>query len=163
MAEPVRATVLVEPKTLEAREFARPAISADDALLRIEACGICGSDYEQYEGATPKTEDYTPYPVIPGHEPLGIVEQIGARARQRWDVAEGDRIAVRSGYGCGRCPASWARTWRSTSSATTWSRACARPRAAARRSSSTRRPTRLSRSPTRWPSPCARAASWWPD
>jgi threonine dehydrogenase-like Zn-dependent dehydrogenase len=45
----VRAAVLVKPKTLEAREFARPATGPDDALLRIEACGICGSDYEQYE------------------------------------------------------------------------------------------------------------------
>src|SRR5207249_4939934 len=50
-SETVRAVVLTKPKTLEAREFPRPAIGADDALLRIEACGICGSDYEQYEGA----------------------------------------------------------------------------------------------------------------
>jgi threonine dehydrogenase-like Zn-dependent dehydrogenase len=105
MASPVRAAVLVKPKTLEAREFARPAIGADDALLRIEACGICGSDYEQYEGAQPQHEDYTPYPVIPGHEPLGVIEEIGANARARWGVVEGDRVAVRSGYGCGRCEA----------------------------------------------------------
>jgi threonine dehydrogenase-like Zn-dependent dehydrogenase len=105
MAGTVRAAVLVKPKTLVAREFARPAIGPDDGLLRIEACGICGSDYEQYEGAQPPHEDYTPYPVIPGHEPLGIIEEIGARARQRWGVAEGDRVAVRSGYGCGQCDA----------------------------------------------------------
>jgi D-arabinose 1-dehydrogenase-like Zn-dependent alcohol dehydrogenase len=66
----VRAAVLVKPKALEAREFARPAIGPDDALLRIEACGICGSDYEQYEGAQPVHEDYTPYPVIPGSHGL---------------------------------------------------------------------------------------------
>jgi threonine dehydrogenase-like Zn-dependent dehydrogenase len=101
----VNAAVLVKPKTIELREFARPAIGPDDALLRIEACGICGSDYEQYEGAAPQHEDYTQYPVIPGHEPLGLIEEIGARARQRWGVAEGDRVAVRSGYGCGRCAA----------------------------------------------------------
>ena len=105
MATTVRAAVLVKPKTLEAREFAPPAIGADDALLRIEASGICGSDYEQYEGAQPQHEDYTPYPVIPGHEPLGVIEEIGANARARWGVAEGDRVAVRSGYGCGRCEA----------------------------------------------------------
>jgi threonine dehydrogenase-like Zn-dependent dehydrogenase len=101
----VRARVLVRPRTLEAREFPRPRVGEDDALLRIEACGICGSDYEQYEGAQPAHEDYTPFPVIPGHEPLGVIEEIGARARARWSVAEGDRVAVRSGYGCGRCPA----------------------------------------------------------
>jgi len=105
MAARVPAMVLTKPKTLEAREFARPAIGADDGLLRIEACGICGSDYEQYEGAQPQHEDYTPYPVIPGHEPLGIIEEIGADARQRWGVREGDRVAMRSGYGCGRCEA----------------------------------------------------------
>jgi threonine dehydrogenase-like Zn-dependent dehydrogenase len=105
MAKTVRAQVLVKPKTLEAREFPRPAIGADDALLRIEACGICGSDYEQYEGAQPQHEDYTPYPVIPGHEPLGVIEEIGVNARRRWALTEGDRVAVRSGYGCGRCEA----------------------------------------------------------
>ncbi len=105
MARMVRAAVLVKPKALELREFARPTIGPDDALLRLEACGICGSDYEQYEGAAPQHEDYTQYPVIPGHEPLGLVEEIGARARQRWGVREGDRVAVRSGYGCGRCAA----------------------------------------------------------
>src|SRR3989442_11997521 len=103
--EAVRAVVLTKPRTLEAREFPRPAIGPDDALLRIEACGICGSDYEQYEGAQPQHEDYTPYPVIPGHEPLGVIEEIGGRARTRWGVIEGDRVAVRSGYGCGTCEA----------------------------------------------------------
>jgi threonine dehydrogenase-like Zn-dependent dehydrogenase len=101
----VRAVVLEKPKTLVAREFPRPAIGPDEGLLRIEACGICGSDYEQYEGAQPPHEDYTPYPVIPGHEPLGVIEEIGARAKQRWGVTEGDRVAVRSGYGCGQCEA----------------------------------------------------------
>ena len=97
--------VLTKPKTLEAREFARPSIGPDEGLLRIEACGICGSDYEQYEGAQPQHEDYTPFPVIPGHEPLGVIEELGANARQRWGVREGDRVAMRSGYGCGRCEA----------------------------------------------------------
>lgn len=69
----VRAAVLVKPRTLEARAFAPPTIGLDDALLRIEACGLCGSDYEQYEGALLPHEDYTPFPVIPGHEPLGVI------------------------------------------------------------------------------------------
>ena len=94
MAGMVRAAVLRKPKTIELAEFPRPSIGADDALLRIEACGICGSDYEQYEGAAPSTEDDTQFPVIPGHEPLGIIEEIGARARERWGVAEGDRYAA---------------------------------------------------------------------
>jgi alcohol dehydrogenase len=59
MASAVRAAVLVNPRVLEHRDFARPAIGRDDALLRIEACRICGSDYEQYEGAAPQHEDYS--------------------------------------------------------------------------------------------------------
>ncbi len=105
MAARARAAVLLEPRIIEVRDFDLPAIGPDDALLRVEACGICGTDYEQYEGELPRHEYYTPYPVIPGHEPLGVVADIGRRARQRWGVDVGDRVAVRSGYGCGRCAA----------------------------------------------------------
>ncbi len=82
MAKTVRAAVLVKPKTIELRELPRPAIGADDALLRIEACGICGSDYEQYDGVAPHTPDYQQYPVVPGHEPLGVIEEIGAEREE---------------------------------------------------------------------------------
>src|SRR2546426_8438079 len=106
-SETVRAVVLTKPKTLEAREFPRPAIGADDALLRIEACGICGSDYEQYEGAQPQHEDYTPYPVIPGHEPLGIIEEAGRHPPARRGGPAGPPAAAPSGPRRGRrqaCP-----------------------------------------------------------
>lgn len=105
MPKRARAAVLVAPRVVEVREFDVPEIGPDDALLRVEACGICGTDYEQYEGEVPPHEYYTPYPVIPGHEPLGVIAAIGPRARERWGVEVGDRVAVRSGYGCGRCAA----------------------------------------------------------
>ena len=44
------AMVHTAPRKLEARDLPLPAIDADTALLRVEACGICGSDYEQFEG-----------------------------------------------------------------------------------------------------------------
>jgi threonine dehydrogenase-like Zn-dependent dehydrogenase len=75
-----------------------PEIGPDEALVRVEACGICGSDYEQFRGETD-----TPTPVVPGHEPLGIVAEIGERAAARMGVEAGDRVAVRSRYGCGTC------------------------------------------------------------
>lgn len=81
------------------REFALPEIDDDDALVRMEACGICGSDYEQYEGVLP-----VKLPVIPGHEPVGRIEQIGAQAAKRWGVAEGDRVCVEALIPCGACP-----------------------------------------------------------
>jgi len=77
-----------------------PEIDADSGLLRIEACGICGSDYEQYEGVL-----RTPMPVVPGHEPLGRVAAVGDRAAARWGVDVGDRVAVETMLACHHCPA----------------------------------------------------------
>src|SRR3990172_7219473 len=85
----VRAAVKVGPRKLEVQEFPKPAIGPDDGLLRLERCGICGSDVEQYHRA--------PRPgviEIPGHEPLGIIEEVGERAAARWGVQPGDRVAV---------------------------------------------------------------------
>ncbi len=48
MTRTSRAIVQTAPRTLELRELPLPEIGPDDALLQIEACGICGSDYEQY-------------------------------------------------------------------------------------------------------------------
>ncbi|HUO05045.1 MAG TPA: zinc-binding dehydrogenase [Candidatus Binataceae bacterium] len=99
MATKSMAVVQTGPHKLEIREFPLPEIGADDGLLRMEACGICGSDYEQYEGAFGGIR----YPVIPGHEPLGIIEKIGPAAAKRWQVKEGDRVAVEVMLPCGFC------------------------------------------------------------
>lgn len=92
------AIVQTGPRRLEPRELPLPEIGDEDALLRIEACGICGSDVEQYHGVLP-----LPYPVIPGHEPLGIIEKIGDRAATRWGVDVGDRVAVETMLPCRFC------------------------------------------------------------
>ena len=99
MARKTLAMVQTAPRTLEPQELPIPEIRDDTALLRIEACGICGSDYEQYEGVL-----RTPMPVIPGHEPLGIIEQIGDAAARRWGVDVGDRVAVETMLSCRFCP-----------------------------------------------------------
>jgi len=65
----------------------------------VEACGICGSDHEQFAGVLP-----VPYPLVPGHEPVGIIEEIGDGAARRWRVEVGDRVAVETMLGCGACP-----------------------------------------------------------
>ena len=94
------AMVLTEERKLEAQELPIPEIGHDDALLRIEACGICGSDYEQFEGVL-----RTPTPVIPGHEPLGVIAKIGDGAAERWGVDVGDRVAVETMISCRFCKA----------------------------------------------------------
>src|SRR6185369_10398005 len=91
VAGTTRAVVQTGPRALELRELPVPDVDADSAILRVEACGICGSDAEQYVGTIPVR-----YPLVPGHEPLGIIEAIGDRAAKRWRVDVGDRVAVES-------------------------------------------------------------------
>ncbi|XOV90512.1 MAG: zinc-binding dehydrogenase [Pseudomonadota bacterium] len=86
-------------RCLEARDIAIPDIDEDSAILKLEACGICGSDYEQFDGALNVEMN-----VIPGHEPLGIIAKIGDRAAARWGVDQGDRVAVETMLSCRHCP-----------------------------------------------------------
>jgi threonine dehydrogenase-like Zn-dependent dehydrogenase len=95
-----RAIVQTGPRALEMRELPVPDLTDDSALLRVEACGICGSDVEQYHGILPVR-----FPLIPGHEPLGTIERIGDRAAKRWKVDVGDRVAVETLIPCGHCRA----------------------------------------------------------
>ena len=95
-----RAIVQEGPRRLALRDVPIPDIDGDSALLRVEACGICGSDVEQYAGVLP-----VPLPLIPGHEPLGVIERIGDRAARRWGVDTGDRVAVEAPIPCGHCRA----------------------------------------------------------
>jgi threonine dehydrogenase-like Zn-dependent dehydrogenase len=100
MTDMVRAAVQAAPEQIEIREFPRPRTGPDDGLLRVEANGICGSDVETYRGHLGG-----PRPAfIPGHEPLGIVEEVGERAAERWGVQPGDRVAVEVIVPCRACP-----------------------------------------------------------
>lgn len=98
MSGVARALVLQAPRTLAPVELPLPSIGDDDGLLRVEACGLCGTDHEQYTGHLPG-----PHPFIPGHEAVGIVEEIGDAAAQRWGVARGDRVAVEVFLSCRSC------------------------------------------------------------
>ena len=96
----VRALVLEEPRRLEARRVPVPQVADDDGLLRVEACGLCGTDHEQFTGGIRVAG-----PFVPGHEIVGVVEDVGAAAAERWGVAAGDRVAVVPFQACGACPA----------------------------------------------------------
>ncbi len=98
MTAGIRAMVLRSPNRLELERFERPRLGEDDALLRVEACGICGTDAEVLSGNIA-----LPAAVIPGHEPVGRIEAIGPRAAQRWQLAPGDRVVLEADFGCGRC------------------------------------------------------------
>ena len=102
MVEMARVAVLTEPRTFDYREVAIPEIGPDEGVLRVEAAGLCGTDWEQYLGHL----DNTPWavrPIIPGHEILGWIDKVGPEAAKRWDVKEGDRVTVEASIPCGQC------------------------------------------------------------
>ncbi len=92
--------MLEKPRTLVARELAVPEHGDDDAVLRVEACGLCGTDHEQYTGHLAGG-----FAFVPGHETVGVIESIGDTAAQRWGVAAGDRVAVEVFQSCRACDA----------------------------------------------------------
>jgi len=96
------AAVLTGPRNIEMRDFALPEIRSDDGLLRVEANGLCGTDYDQYLCEF-KIGDFGKVPIIPGHETIGWIDKIGAGAARRWKVAEGDRVVVKASLPCGKC------------------------------------------------------------
>lgn len=83
-------------RAVEVREVERPAPPAGHALVRVRACGICGSDLHWFHGGFP------PPPVCPGHEIVGEVAEVGTDTR---GVRAGDRVAVEPLVVCGRCDA----------------------------------------------------------
>jgi threonine dehydrogenase-like Zn-dependent dehydrogenase len=100
MADMVRAVVQTGPRQMEMREYPRPVLGpTTGAVLRVEACGICGSDVEQYKGAMGTRG----LPMIPGHEPLGVIEEITDETAARWGVQAGDRVAVEILIPCRSC------------------------------------------------------------
>ena len=98
MTRSARAMVQIGPESFELQEFPIPDPGEDGAVISVEACGICGTDLETYRGTIPLR-----YPVIPGHEAVGVVENIGAVAAQRWGLAVGDRVVVPAELACGSC------------------------------------------------------------
>ena len=97
MTERVLAAVRTAPSTTELREFPMPDIGDDEALMRVEVAGICGTDVKMY--AKPPFPD----PVIMGHENIGVIECAGRTFAERHGVGEGDRIFVEHYVGCYRC------------------------------------------------------------
>src|SRR5262249_38781951 len=103
MAGKQRATAIVleGPRSLVLREFDVPVVGVDDAVLRVEACGLCGADHGYFTG-----EHRLPVAVVPGHETGGGSERIGPVAAGVWggEGVAGRRVGVAWGGACRKCP-----------------------------------------------------------
>lgn len=94
----MKALVHTEPLKFEYTNVAEPQVGPDDVLVRIQACGICGSDVQGYTGQTGRRIP----PIIMGHEAAGIVEAVGANVKQ---FKPGDRVCFDSTVYCNTCEA----------------------------------------------------------
>ena len=79
-------------------EVSMPSISDDEALLKVQACGVCHTELDEIEGRTPPPR----IPIILGHQVVGRVAAVGANV-DRWK--QGDRVGAAWIIGaCGVCP-----------------------------------------------------------
>jgi len=87
---------LVGEKELAFEEVDRPKPSEEEVLIRVKACGICGSDIHSYQGEHP----FVHPPIVLGHEFSGTIEEAGDRAG---DLSVGDKVVVEPNITCGEC------------------------------------------------------------
>ena len=72
-----------------------PACGDNQVLIRVKACGFCGTDLHIHKG-----EFMAKFPLIPGHEFTGVVEKIGRNVK---DFKPGDRVVANNWILCGKC------------------------------------------------------------
>ena len=85
---------------LEIEEIDAPEPEPDGAVIEVEACGICRSDWHAWMGHGEWNDDQVPEGQVLGHEPAGRVVAVGERVTE---IAEGDRVAVPFNLGDGTC------------------------------------------------------------
>jgi L-iditol 2-dehydrogenase len=85
----MKALVLTDYGRLEMQDVPEPGLGLRDVLVRVKACGICGSDVHGMDGSTGRRRP----PIVMGHEAAGVVERVGDEVQ---DFRPGDRVTVDS-------------------------------------------------------------------
>jgi L-iditol 2-dehydrogenase len=92
----MKALLLSKYRQLEMAEVPTPAAGAGEVLIRVGACGICGSDVHGYDGSSGRRIP----PIVMGHEAAGRIAAVGAGVT---GLAQGDRVTFDSTIYCGAC------------------------------------------------------------
>ncbi|MBR2860239.1 MAG: zinc-binding dehydrogenase [Clostridia bacterium] len=114
MAKTVNAAVLTAPGCVEIQQFPYPDVLPEGgAIIRTELSGICGTDKHTFKGeirqyAGTAQEISTPFPIIQGHENVGIIEEITKEGSKKLDfdgneLKVGDRVVMCPDTSCGEC------------------------------------------------------------
>ena len=91
----MKAVVYEAPRKFEYRDVDSPRIQSDEVLIRVDACGLCGTDLHIHEG------EFAPrFPLIPGHEFTGEITDLGSEVT---GFKNGLRVVANSNRACGKC------------------------------------------------------------
>jgi D-arabinitol dehydrogenase (NADP+) len=91
----MKAIVYDAPRQFQYRDVPEPKIESDDVLVRVDACGLCGTDLHIHEG------EFAPnFPLIPGHEFTGEIVALGGAVK---DLKQRQRVVGNSNESCGKC------------------------------------------------------------
>ena len=85
---------------LVVKDFPEPVIGPNDALVRVEACGVCRSDWHLWQGDLSWVGFELPIPCVLGHEWAGTVEAVGSGVEH---IRPGMRVLTPFHNGCGNC------------------------------------------------------------
>lgn len=104
--EKMIAVVAYGPGDYRVEKVAVPQLDKEEIIIKVKACGICGSDLTAYKGAEMYwggDEPWMKAPVIPGHEFYGTVVELGEGAEEKHNVEIGDRVTTDQIKPCGNC------------------------------------------------------------
>ena len=87
---------VTEPLHFEMRETEIPEPKDNEVQIKMMAAGVCGSDIHIYKGENPNSR----YPLIPGHENVGLVTKVGADCK---NIKVGDHVVIDYVIRCGEC------------------------------------------------------------
>ncbi|WP_276354544.1 zinc-dependent alcohol dehydrogenase family protein [Cohnella caldifontis] len=91
----MKALVIEAPHRAVVKEVPYPQPGPGEVTIRVKNVGICGTDFHIFEG-----EFISPYPIIPGHEFSGVIDQVGEGVTA---FAPGDRVTADPSIFCGKC------------------------------------------------------------
>jgi L-iditol 2-dehydrogenase len=95
----MKAALMHDVEVAKVEDVGGPALDPAGAILRVEACGICGTDARTFFNGDPRA----PAPWVLGHEPVGVLVEVGPDADLPPDVSKGDRVFLGSILTCGEC------------------------------------------------------------
>jgi D-arabinose 1-dehydrogenase-like Zn-dependent alcohol dehydrogenase len=87
-------------KPMAVKDFPQPECSTDGAIVRVQACGICRSDWHMWMGDWTWIGFTSHFPTVLGHEFAGVIEEVGKDVKK---LKRGDRVVAPLSQACGTC------------------------------------------------------------